>query len=203
MNLIMDEIYEELIKGVRKPKHKIALFLCGAAGSGKTTTLNTFLDDAKLNTTFVMLNIDQIRPKIGTQEASVSIFHDLILNTIEDGYSFLYDGTCRDKSNILKRIDLVKSKGYKVVLGITYASLDKVLSRLKQRTNQPLEESLAKDIYNHLKKNVETYMKVSDIDELYLYNNENKTKLIFKKKAKKITCISPNEEFYFDVSKYC
>lgn len=199
----MDNIYQQLTKGVRKPKHKVAIFLCGAAGSGKTTSRDMFLEDAGIKTTYVMLNIDDIRPQVGTQEETRNVFVKLIDRTIEDGYSFLYDGTCRDRKNTVMRIKEAKERGYKIVLGITYASLGTVLNRVRKRVNQPLDPELVREIYGHLRKNVETYMSIDDIDELYLYNNEKSTKLIFYKDVKKVTCIDPHSKFYFDVSKYC
>ena len=199
----MDEIYKELTKGVRRPKNKVAIFLCGAAGSGKTTSRDMFLKDAGINTTFVTLNIDDIRPKVGSQEAARGVFVKLIDQTIKDGYSFLYDGTCRDRKNTVTRIKEAKNNRYKIVLGITYASLETVLNRIRKRVNQPLEDELVREIYGHLKKNVETYMSVDEIDEVYLYNNEKSAKLIFYKDAKRVECVSPDSKFYFDVSKYC
>jgi predicted ABC-type ATPase len=162
-----------------------------------------FLDDAGVKTTYVKLNIDDIRPQVGTQEAARKVFVQLIDKTIEDGYSFLYDGTCRDRKNTVMRIKEAKEKGYTIILGITYASLGTVLNRIRKRVNQPLDDELVRDIYAHLKRNVETYMSVGDIDELYLYNNEKSTKLIFYKDNKKVMCVSPDSQFYFDVSKYC
>jgi predicted ABC-type ATPase len=199
----MDEIYKSLTKGVRKPKQKVALFLCGAAGSGKTTSRSTFLDDAQMKTTFVTLNIDEVRPIVGTQEKARKVFVELVDKAIDDGYSILYDATCRDKSNIIARMKQLKEKNYKIVLGITYASLKTVLERVRRRTEQPLDESIAKEIYQHLKKNVETYMGLEEIDEVYLYNNEQTSKLIYVRKSKKVFCMSPESNFYFDISKYC
>jgi predicted ABC-type ATPase len=199
----MEEIYQSLTKGIRKPKNKIALFLCGAAGSGKTTSRSKFLDDVGMKTTFVTLNIDDIRPIVGSQQAARQVFGELTDKVIEDGYSLLYDATCRDRSNIIARMKQLKEGGYKIILGIMYASLGTVLGRVRRRVEQPLDQDIAKDIYQHLKKNVETYMSVSEIDEVYLYNNEQTSKLIYSRKAKKIYCLSPESNFYFDVSKYC
>ena len=36
------------IKGIRKPKHKKAIFMCGAAGTGKTTSRDRFLKTQEL-----------------------------------------------------------------------------------------------------------------------------------------------------------
>lgn len=199
----MDDIYQELTKGVRKPKNKLAMFLCGAAGTGKTTARSLFLKDAGIKTTFVTLNIDDIRPRVGTQEAARSVFVKLINQTIKDGYSFLYDGTCRDRKNTVMRIKEAKDRGYTVILGITYASLGTALNRVRKRVDQPLSDELVREIYDHLKRNIETYMSIEDIDEVYLYNNEKSTKLIFYKNVKRVECISPESAFYFDISKYC
>lgn len=199
----MEEIYKSLTKGIRKPKHKVALFLCGAAGSGKSTNRSNFLDDVQMKTTFVTLNIDEIRSVIGTQESARKVFVELTDKVIDAGYSILYDATCRDKSNIVARMKQLKEKNYKIVLGIVYASLGTVLGRVRRRTDQPLEEPIAKDIYHHLKKNVESYMSLEEVDEVYLYNNEKTSKLIYMRKEGNVYCISPDSTFYFDVSKYC
>lgn len=199
----MDDLYKHITKGIRKPKNRVAIFLCGAAGSGKTTTRTIFLQDVGMKTTYVTLNIDDIRAQVGTQEEARKVFVKLIDKTIEDGYSFLYDGTCRDRKNTVMRIKEAKQQGYTVILGITYASLGTVLKRIRKRVDQPLDSELARDIYNHLKRNVETYMSIDDVDELYLYNNEKSTKLIFYRDDKKVTCIDPEAQFYFDVSNYC
>jgi predicted ABC-type ATPase len=200
---IMEDIYASITKGVRKPKNPVALFLCGAAGTGKTTLRNQFLHDAGMTTTFVTLNVDMVREIVGDQPTARTVFNQLTDRAISDGYSILYDATCRDKSNIVVRMKELKHKGYKLVLGIVYATRKTMLGRIQRRIDQPLDESVAQDIYSHLSKNVETYMSLKDIDEVYLYNNETTAKLIFKRTAKKVYCISPTSAFYFDVSRYC
>jgi predicted ABC-type ATPase len=199
----LDELYNSLIKGVRKPKHKLALFLCGAAGSGKTSSRSTFLRDAGITTTYVTLNLDEIRGVVGTQEEARKVFVELTNRVIENGYSLLYDATCRDTSNVIPRMKELKQKGYTVILGITFATERTILGRIQRRVDQPLDESIARDIYAHLKKNVEKYMSLDAIDEVYLYNNEQTTTLIYKRKGQRIYCVSPSSKFYFDVSKYC
>jgi predicted kinase len=200
----MEEIYSSLVKGVRKPiKHKVALFLCGAAGTGKTTSKYKFLYDSKIRTSFVVLNVDDMRELVGSQEKARSALSYATERVIKEGYSFLYDGTCRDKTNVLKMMEHVHSLGYKTILGITYTPLRTALDRISKRVNQPLSEEVARDIYKHLTKNIETYMNETSIDEIYLYNNEHTSKLIFTRKDKTIQCITPESAFYFDVSKYC
>jgi predicted ABC-type ATPase len=119
------------------------------------------------------------------------------------GNSIFYDGTCRNKKDISEVMKYLKTKGYRIILGMTYTTLPTALKRLEERRNQFVPESVAKDIYQHMSKNAEVYMDIKDIDEIYLYNNEISATLIYKKTAKSVDCILPTEQFYFDVSKYC
>lgn len=197
-----DQVYSRITKNVHKPKkHKVAIFVCGASGTGKTTMRYKFLNDAKIKTSLVYINLDDIK-EVGREEARKILNHSL-LRAIEDGYSIFYDGTCRNKSDIKETMRLMKSKDYKIIMGMTYTTLPTALRRLEERREQYISEKDAKDIYQHMSKNAEVYMDSKDIDELYLYNNEVKTTLIFKRTSKNVECILPNERFYFDVSKYC
>lgn len=195
-----EEIYKSLTKGVRRPKHKVAMFLCGAAGTGKTSLRETFLKDVGMKTSFVYLNLDDIKTD---RTIAREILKSLVRRTIEDGYSLLWDATCRNKSEILAEMGSMKSKGYKIVLGMVYASLNTVLKRVAKRTDQPVEESIVRDIYQHMMRSAEVYMNKDVIDEIYLYNNEKSAILMFSKSDKSVQCHSPDLKFYFDVSKYC
>jgi predicted ABC-type ATPase len=197
-----EEIYKKLTQKARKPKkNKIALFICGASGTGKSSMRYKFLNDAKIKTSFVYLNIDDIK-EVGREEAR-RIFNHSLERSIEDGYSIFYDGTCRNKKDVSETMKLLKSKNYKIILGMTYTSLPTALKRLEDRRGQFVSETVAKDIYQHMSKNAEVYMDMKEIDQVYLYNNETSTTLIFKKTEKEVQCILPGEDFYFDVSEYC
>lgn len=197
-----DDIFKRITTGVSKPKkYKIAIFSCGASGTGKSSMRDKFIRDAKVKTSLVYLNIDNIK-EVGREEARV-IFNKLIDKTMNEGYSLFYDGTCRNKKDMTELMKKLKSKDYKIIVGITYTTLPTALKRLEDRRGQYVSETVARDIYQHMKKNAETYMSLDQIDELYLYNNEETTKLIFKRKEKQVDCILPDEDFYFDVSKYC
>jgi len=190
------ELFENITKNIRRAgKHKKAIFVCGAAGTGKTSGRPKFLEDAGVSPgSYVYLNPDELG---GNQ----SLLTHLLQKAVSQNYSFVFDATCRNRRYVSS---LMKSlKGYKIILCMTYASLETALQRVKQRVSQPVPEPVVRDIYRHMKKNAETYMKLSFIDELYLYNNEETSKLIFHKSKKRIECVSPGSGFYFDVSKYC
>jgi predicted ABC-type ATPase len=199
-----EEIYAQLTKGVHKPKkHKIALFLCGSSGTGKTTTKQKILNDSGLKGTYVDLNIDSVTQMIGSRQKASQLFGYLIRKTIEDEYSFIYDGTCRDKGSMTRRINSAKQKGYRVIMGITYTTLDTALKRIIDRTEQPVPENIAREIYQQVENVAEGFMKSTNIDEVYLYNNEHTSTLIFHKAKKAIKCLHSDMDFYFDVSNYC
>jgi len=199
-----EQIYAHLTKGVHKPKkHKIAVFLCGSSGTGKTTSKQKILDDAGLKATYVDLNIDLITQTVGSRDQALRIYGYLIRQTMKDGYSFLYDGTCRDRGSMAKRILLAKDLGYRTVVGMTYTTLDTALKRILGRSEQPLDEEIAKEIYGQVSKVAESLVKLKTVDEVYLYNNEQTSTLIFHKAKKSVQCLHSDMEFYFDVSDFC
>lgn len=194
-----DELYTRITKGVRKPtKNKVALLSCGASGTGKTTSRTRFIRDSGMRSTFVMLNQDNY----WKYNDARSLYKKLFMRTIDDGYSFLFDGTCRNVGDIIRLINGLHDHGYIVKLSITYAKLRTTMERLRNRKEQAIKPDLALNIYNEVKRKIEVLMK-SNVDEIYLYDNESTTRLIYHRTAKKISCFMPDSDFYFDISKYC
>jgi predicted ABC-type ATPase len=199
----MEEIYKFLTKGVRKPtKNKIGIFVCGAAGSGKSKFKHKYIEDIGLTTTYVFLNIDDVWVYTKGENTS-DVFKNIVSKTINDGYSFYYEGTCRYPDRTIEQIKHAKEKGYKTKLVFVYAELDTVIKRIKERVDQPLKPEFAKIVYSQIKNHAKDYMKSDLFDEIYLYNNQKTSNLIFYKDKKEVHCISPESKFYFDVSKYC
>jgi dephospho-CoA kinase len=196
-----EEIYKSLVKGVRKPKkHKKALFICGSSGTGKTASKGKFVEDAGIKTTYVYLNIDKVWDMMGKKGDVSPTYNKIIEKVISAGYSFMYDGTCRNFQNVHLLMEYSKNKGYNIKLGMVYANLKTTLERLKKRKEQPLKEHIARDIYTELSRIANQYM---NLDEIYLYNNDHELTLIYSKTTKKVNCIHPEMKFYFDVSEYC
>jgi predicted ABC-type ATPase len=198
-----DELYARITKGVRKPtKNKVALLSCGASGTGKTTSRTRFIRDSGMRSTFVTLNLDDYWKHAKSQNEARALYRKLFMRTIDDGYSFLFDGTCRNVDDITRLINSLHDHGYTVKLSITYAKLRTTMERLRNRKQQPIRPDLALDIYSEVKRKIEVLMK-SNVDEIYLYDNESTTRLIYHRTAKKISCFMPDADFYFDISKYC
>jgi predicted kinase len=199
-----EQIYARLTNGVHKPKkHKIAVFLCGSSGTGKTTSKEKILNDAGLKGTYVDLNIDSISQLLTSREQALRIYGYLIRQTMQDGYSFLYDGTCRDRGSMAKRILVAKELGYRTIVGMTYTTLETALKRILARSEQPLDDEIAREIYGQVSKVAESLVKLKTVDEVYLYNNEHTSTLIFHKAKKSIECLHSDMDFYFDVSDFC
>jgi predicted ABC-type ATPase len=199
-----DELYARLVEGVRKPiKHKIALISCGASGAGKTTSRVQFIKDAGLTTTFVYLNMDNYWKYAPTQTDARALYRRLVTRVVQDGYSFLFDATCRNTSDIFSFLTELKEKGYIVKLSITYAKLGTVLQRLRKRVQQYTRPEVGLAIYKEVEQKIERLMNNPSLDEIFLYDNETTTRLIYHKSVKKMSCLFPDSAFYFDVSKYC
>lgn len=196
----MEQVYTQLTSGVHKPKkHKVALFLCGSSGTGKTSSRKIFLKDANINTTLVTLNADELWTMTHNKNVK-QLLHDLFQKTINDGYSFIIDGTCREVDYTKSLMEEARRKGYGVKLGMVYSNLSTTLTRLANRKHQPLREEIGRMVYKQVSEIAEKYM---DSEEIYLYNNDHTSTLIYSKTDQGITCIHPNANFYFDVSNYC
>lgn len=199
-----EEVFQRMTSTARRPtKHKLAIFSCGASGVGKTSSKDSFLKSAGIRTSYVYISIDKLRLLTGNHEIAQKLLSYITDRAIEEGYSIFRDATCRNKNAMLQEIIHAKKNGYKVIFAMTYAELPTVLKRVRERIAQQTDESIVRDIYQHMKKNAEVYMKLDEIDEMYLYNNDKTSQLIFYRDKKKIQCVHPEMNFYFDVSKYC
>lgn len=189
------DIYDDLRKGKRKSANPKAILFCGASGVGKSTIRAKFLTKS-----MIVFDSDELwkkykLPNVGT------LLIDALHSAIDDKYTILYDGTCRNHSRTMEILDHLNEKGYHITLVIVYSKPLTALQRVKERKTQKVPLDVAKQIFGEVSKHVKEFM--SYPADIYLYNNETEPLLIFKKTSKKIHCISPESEFYFDVSEYC
>jgi len=177
---------------------KIGLLVCGPSGVGKSSHISEMLSHSGSN--FLVIDPDKLE---GSHSEQSKTAYQNVLDAIETGQNFVYPATCggiRLVTNILHRM---KDKNYKTVVAIVYTSLPVALERIKKRTHQPVPDDVVEDLHKFFKSKAERYMKIPEIDELYLYNNEEQFSLLLSKKKKIITCRNSNSDFYFDISKYC
>ena len=179
---------------------KVGLLVCGAPGVGKTTHLSQILKYAKLSGPLEKIDPDKIEHTSYEKRAKIALEH--VYSAIEKGENFVYTVTCGSTKRMKKIIDAMKDKKYKIILSITYASKHTALRRVLTRTEQPVHQDIAKELYDYFKRHAAYYMTLPEIDDVFLYDNETDFSMILHKHKKKITCHHLSE-FYFDISEYC
>ena len=180
----------------------IGLLICGPSGVGKSSHVQEILDDLELPTNiFSIVDPDKLElPHAEASKRAIEIVHE----KIDQGQNLIYIGTgAAVRSIVSPMLSSMKKKKYKTIVCMVYTSPETALRRVIERIEQPVPEDVARDLYSYFKSKAEVYMKLPDLDELYLYNNEEQFTLILQKKKKRITCMSEESEYYFDVSKYC
>ena len=179
---------------------KVGFLVCGAPGVGKTTHISEMLEYAKLSGPFEKIDPDKFEQDSHEKRAKIALEH--VYSAIEKGENFVYIVSCGATKRIKKIIDMMKHKKYKVIVSITYASSHTALRRTLTRTEQPIPEDIARELYQYFKRHAAYYMTLPEIDDIFLYDNESEFTLILHKHKKKITCHQLSE-FYFDISEYC
>ena len=132
-----------------KPQ-KHAVFMMGGPGSGKSHFANhKFLKHPR----FVAIAPDEIKahlpeydPKAPqhVHEESVHIAQGLLHKTMQEGKSFVYDGTASNPPSVRKRMEAAKANGYSVHLHMVHAPLDVAIKRANQRMRK-VPESIIKE----------------------------------------------------------
>lgn len=198
--IMENEIYDRLTKGIRKPRvHKIAVLICGAPGTGKTTNEKRVLNDANIHTQIVLLNADDVIKFVNDRKTSIEITKNIAHRLIDDGYSFIWQASCRFPNAKLRFTEKLKHAGYNVVMAITFASLNIAVERVLKRTSQaPIAESIVRSAHKEFSSKGHVYLEDPNIDELYLYNNDESIKLIYERKNNIVFCYSPDSNFYFE-----
>ena len=173
--------------------------VCGSPGTGKSSHVSEMLDKAGLADPFLIIDPDKIAAS--THEERSTSAMKMVLETISKGKSFVYIATCGGTRIVLDLLSRMKIKKYRTVVAIPYTSLTTALSRIAKRTEQPVAEDVVRDLYAFFKTKAERFMKMKNLDEVYLYNNETEFNLLLKMKNKHVACSAG--DFYFDISKYC
>lgn len=179
---------------------KIGFLICGPSGVGKSSHIEQMLTNAKITQQFLLIDPDKM--DLSTHEERSLHALESVSESIEKNKSFVYIATCGGTAVILDLLAKMKKKKYRTIVAIPYTTINTALHRILLRTDQPVSEEVVRDLHGFFTKKAERFMKMKNLDEVYLYNNEKDFNLLLKMKNKKITC-SDNSEFYFDISKYC
>ena len=180
----------------------IGIIVCGPPGVGKSTHIQEILDDLELpSNIFSIVDPDKLElPHAEASKRAVELVHE----HIKTPKNFVYIGTGAALRSIVNpMLSAMKKHNFKSVVCMVYTSPDTALRRIRERTEQPLPDDIAGDLYRYFKSKAEEYLKLPNLDELYLYNNEEQFTLVLQKKKKRITCMSEDAEYFFDISNYC
>jgi predicted kinase len=173
-------------------------FVCGPPGTGKSTHIQEMLKLAGIRGKHILIDPD--REEAETHEKQSQQAVERLTQTIAKKKSFVYVATCGGLKQMMSFLSSAKTQGFRTVVAIPYTKLTTALERISKR-EQVTPEEVTRDLHAFFATKAEAYMKLRNLDEVYLYNNETDFNLLYSRKKKKIVC-TPGD-FYFDVSKYC
>jgi len=177
------------------------LLVCGPPGIGKSSNLPKIGDATNINwEDTAVVDPDKLA---GTHDQQSAKAFQILRDRIRAEQSVAYIGACHGTRGIGEILRAMKQKGFTTKVVVIFTSVSTALDRIAKRSNQPLDPEITKEVHTFFSTKAERFMTLPNIDELYLFNNEQDLTLLFRRKSKDILCSSPNGEFYFDVSKYC
>jgi shikimate kinase len=172
--------------------------VCGPPGTGKSSHISEMLKLAGIRGKYALIDPDLQEGETHLIKSQKAM--ELVKESIQKKKSFVYVATCGGLKVVMSLLSAMKAGGFRTVVSIPYTTLSTALKRISQR-EQVTPEEVSRDLHAFFAMKAEAYMKLKNLDEVYLYNNETDFNLLYSRKKKKIVC-TPGE-FYFDVSKYC
>jgi predicted ABC-type ATPase len=171
--------------------------VCGPPGVGKSSHISDMLKNSGLKGNNI-IDPDQLEAPTHLEKSEKAL--ELVKESINKKKSFVYVATCGGLKVVMSLLAAMKSGGFRTIVAIPYTKLSTALERIKKR-EQVTPEEVTRDLHAFFATKAEAYMKLRNLDEVYLYNNETEFNLLFSRKKKKIVCTGG--DFYFDVAKYC
>jgi predicted ABC-type ATPase len=202
------------------PKEPYAFFMCGAAGSGKSSltksiTAEKGVQDYILADPDIALSVIpwDAEKKGKCRTVCTALLADLLVpKYLESKHHIVLDFTCRDSRMLQMMLKKAKKEKYTTVLVEVYVSEETAQRRVKERqakTGRVVDEKTVSYIYGQFKDLAKDYIEeiVYPFDEVYLYNNneDNVAPMLLFKKDSETTkpCLVEDGEFYFDYQTEC
>jgi len=199
---------------INKKKKKIALLLIGPPGSGKTSSKMETLKSLDINIKDMVdidpdeLLINYFKNDNRCRKLLSEINDEIIKRTINNNYNFILDRTGYDYEWYYNLIKEIKDKGYKIYLSIVLNNINTSIKRVKLRSEttqrNDIQENIIKKIYSRLETNIPKYinLKCEDVDEIFVYDNKNNLKLLYKSKCidnfKHVECFVNKSKYFID-----
>jgi predicted kinase len=166
-------------------KNKIAVFVCGSGGSGKSTFVRENLEN------FIHIDIDLIYEELlisnglglkiknfNEHEMKLSniLFDEAkklndikLQNSVDNGYNLVIDGIGRDPDVILLQRKYLETSGYGTFMVMLYSDLDVCINRVENR-ERVYPQNITKDSWYLSYNNIGTYAKEFGNNFLFIYN---------------------------------
>jgi predicted kinase len=167
-------------------KNKIAIFVCGSGGSGKSTFIKKYLNNFvhidvdiiyeellisnKLGLKIKDFNKDEIKLSGELLEKAKELNNDKIKNTILKNENLVIDGIGRDSDIIFHQRQYLENFGYKTYMIMLYADLDICIDRINHR-ERVYGINITEDSWYLSYDNIGTYKKEFRNNFKFIYNN--------------------------------
>jgi dephospho-CoA kinase len=169
-------------------KNKIAIFVCGSGGSGKSTfiknNLNTFvhidvdiiyerlLIESGLGLKIIDFDVDKTKYAYSLFEKAKIENDELFYNSISNSKNIVIDGIGRDSNIILNQRKYLENYGYDTFMIIIYADLEICIKRVEQR-DRVYKQTITEDSWYLSYNNIGTYKKEFSNKFKFIYDTNN------------------------------
>jgi predicted kinase len=169
-------------------KNKIAVFVCGSGGSGKSTFVKTHLNDFthididiiyedllilnKLGLKIKNFNEDEVNLSSKLFEKSKELNNIKYHESIQNGKNIAIDTIGRDFNIILTQRNYLENLGYTTYMVMMYVDLDICINRVELR-ERVYKQNITEDSWYLSYNNIGNYKKEFGDKFIFVYNNNN------------------------------
>jgi len=166
--------------------NKIAVFICGSGGSGKSTFVKTHFTEYvhidldiiyeellllnKLGLKIKDFNESQLQLASELFETAKVLNNEKLKNTIIAGNNLVIDGIGRDSNIILNQRKYLENYGYDTFMILLYADLDTCINRVETR-ERVYKQKITEDSWYLSYNNIGTYKKEFGTKFKFIYND--------------------------------
>ena len=169
-------------------KNKMAIFVCGSGGAGKSTFTKKYLNE------FIHIDVDIIYERLLIESGlglkiidfdadktkySYSLFEkakiendELFYNSISNSKNIVIDGIGRDSNIILNQRKCLENFGYNTFMIMLYVDLNLCIDRVKSR-ERVYKQNITEDSWYLSYNNIGTYKKEFGDKFALIYNNNS------------------------------
>jgi predicted kinase len=168
--------------------NKLAVFVCGSGGSGKTTFVNQHFKSFKqvnvdipyeelLNSSGLGLkinefNTEQLNKAAEFFERAKDISYSTLIESIELGEDIVIDSIGRYSDYVFQQRNQLEINGYNTIMFMLYAPLELCIERVNSR-NRVYNESITIDSWYLSYGNIVNFKREFSDDFHFVFNGEN------------------------------